>query len=57
MNLAYQVYSQVTNQPVFAVIKLAVVPLKTSSKGAWYIVFTFVFILGTIDWYLLGNSF
>ena len=40
-------------KPVFAVIKLAVVPLKTSSKGAWYIVFTFVFILGTIDWYLL----
>lgn len=71
MNLAYQVYSQVANQlqvarakvqeekPVFAVVEPVVVPLKTSNKGGivYVLAFVFVFVFGTIGWYLLGDSF
>lgn len=71
MSLAYQVYSQVTNQlqlarakvqeekPVFAVIEPAVVPLQSSGKGfvIYALVFIFLCIAVAIGWELLGKGF
>lgn len=71
MSLAYQVYSQVTNQlqlarakvqeekPVFAVIEPAVVPLQSSGKGfvIYALVFIFLCVAVAIGWELLGKGF
>lgn len=71
MSLAYQVYSQVTNQlqlarakvqeekPVFAVIEPAVVPLQSSGKGfvIYALVFIFLCVVVAIGWELLGKGF
>lgn len=71
MSLAYQVYSQVTNQlqvarakmqeekPVFAVVEPAVVPLQSSGKGfiVYTLVFVFLCVAGAIGWELLGKGF
>lgn len=64
MNLAYQVYSQVSNQlqvarakvqeekPVFAVLEPAVVPQQSSGMGMkiYILLFMFLAIVGTISW-------
>lgn len=70
MNLAYQVYNQVTNQlqiarakvqeekPVFAVVEPAVVPLKPSGIGVGIYVLLFMFfsLFVTVGWELLGKN-
>lgn len=69
MNLAYQVYSQVSNQlqvarakvqeekPVFAVVEPAVIPLQPSGTNIMVFAFIFIFLamISTICWQLTGK--